>query len=99
MDKYSVIHRNLRLCGLNWHLLSCKFSGVPGSLTEREKVRLAFAYRYVQLGCCDWIDLFCIRGRKTLPLVSTACYFFLGKTTDSPNKDLLSLEDKVNRKT
>ena len=55
--------------GLNCHLLSCKFSGVPGSLTQWSPGPLAFTHRHGQSDGVHWPYLLCIRGRKTLSLV------------------------------
>ena len=65
--------------GLNCHLLSCKFSGVPGSLTQWSPGPLAFTHRHGQSDGVHWPYLLCIRGRKTLSLVRfSGFWLFLG---------------------
>ena len=60
------------MCGLNCHLLSCKFSGVPRSLPQWSAGPLAFTHRHGQSDGVHWPHLLCIRGRKTLSMVSNA---------------------------
>ena len=81
----SSFYRNLRMHGLNCHLLSCKFSGVPGSLTQWSPGPLAFTHRHGQSDGVHWPYLLCIRGRKTLSLVRFSGFWLFCAANDWMN--------------
>jgi len=76
------------MCGLNCHLLSCKFSGVPRSLPKWSTGPLAFTHRHGQSDGMHWPHLLCIRGRKTLSLGN---YFLFIELTSQLHRTLVPI--------